>query len=145
MYIPDSHSSQVETQVFRDEFRLRKGSELTWSEFVIFYFFDIVYPFYGSDGIVEAIEKIFSNEGVGFSGEFCTPLYPNEVLDDFEGTVGYEKALKIPTLFFSVGGDIEPSEAIVSIPEAHYYTFIALDIYLNIHKEDYNKFSHYLN
>ena len=64
-------------------------------------------------------------------------------VEDFKEVVGYEKALSQPVMYFSVGGEIDHEEAIVTLLEARYYAKIALKIYLDLYPEDKNKLDKY--
>ena len=46
-------------------------------------------------------------------------------------------------MYFSVGGEIDLEEAIVTLLEARYYAKIALKIYLDLYPEDKNKLDKY--
>ena len=46
-------------------------------------------------------------------------------------------------MYFSMGGEIDPEEAIVTLLETRYYAKIALKIYLDLYLEDKNKLDKY--
>lgn len=128
---------------FINDYKVKKCSELDYTEDAIFYFYDSIHSFEGKQAVLDSIESILSDKGIGFGGVYCTLISLDDWVEDFKEVVGYEKALSQPVMYFSVGGEIDPEEAIVTLPEAHYYAKIALKIYLDLYPEDKNKLDKY--
>ena len=94
--------------------------------------------------MLNSIENIISNKGIGFTGASCTVIPLDEWIEDFKEVVGYEKALTQPVMFFCVGDDIDPEEVIVTLPEAHYYARVVFEIYLELYPDDKSTLGRYI-
>jgi len=128
---------------FINGYKVKKCSELDYTEDTIFYFYDSIHSFEGKQAVLDSIESILLDKGIGFGGVYCTLISLDDWVEDFKEVVGYEKALSQPVMYFSVGGEIYPEEAIVTLLEARYYAKIALKIYLDLYPKDKNKLDKY--
>ena len=130
--------------VFLERYKIKKCSELSYAENIIFNFYDVIHAFNGKELVLNSIENIISNKGIGFTGASCTVIPLDEWIEDFKEVVGYEKALTQPVMFFCVGDDIDPEEVIVTLPEAHYYARVVFEIYLELYPDDKSTLGRYI-
>ena len=59
---------------FINGYKVKKCSELDYTEDTIFYFYDSIHSFEGKQAVLDSIESILLDKGIGFGGVYCTMI-----------------------------------------------------------------------